>query len=175
MEQSQSRDFTEGRSEIEQETSPQKLLLVRATPSRRASALHSSSCTAKFSTTRSLEMSGPHPLSAEAIDEALTGTSPGNYALGYMEGNAFTVFYGGRSDSDVRQRLHEWVGRTRFAYRYAASVAAAFEKKGRNYEFGGRGELDNEAPPSKDAKPGLRSHTPRTGARKAELPRIDPA
>ena len=59
---------------------------------------------------RSLEMSGSYPLSDEAIDEALTRTSPGNYALGYMDGDTFKVFYVGRSDSDLRQRLHEWVG-----------------------------------------------------------------
>ena len=59
---------------------------------------------------RSLEMSGSYPLSDEAIDEALKRTSPGNYALGYMNGDTFNVFYVGRSDSDVRQRLHEWVG-----------------------------------------------------------------
>jgi hypothetical protein len=61
-------------------------------------------------TLRSLEMSGSYPLSDEAIDEALTRTSPGNYALGYMDGDSFHVFYVGRSDSDVRGRLHEWVG-----------------------------------------------------------------
>jgi hypothetical protein len=59
---------------------------------------------------RSLEMSGSYPLSDEAIDEALTKTSPGNYALGYMDGDTFNVFYVGRSDTDLRQRLHDWVG-----------------------------------------------------------------
>jgi len=58
----------------------------------------------------SLEMSGSYPLSDEGIDEALTRTSPGNHALGYMAGDIFNVFYVGRSDSDVRRRLHEWVG-----------------------------------------------------------------
>jgi hypothetical protein len=53
---------------------------------------------------------GPYPLSDEAIDEALKRTSAGNYALGYMDGDAFNVFYVGRSDTDLRQRLHEWVG-----------------------------------------------------------------
>ena len=61
-------------------------------------------------TLKSLEMSGSYALSDEAIDEAMTRTSPGNYALGFMDGDTFTVFYVGRSDSDVRQRLHEWVG-----------------------------------------------------------------
>ena len=136
-----------------------------------------------------LGMSGPYPLTDEAIDEALIRTSPGNYALGYMDGTAFVVFYVGRSDSDVRLRLHDWVGTpsryeryapaskaawasrrsgpmplsapalgrvgagvdssyTRFAYSYAPSAEAAFEKECRNYDdFGGSGELDNEIQP----------------------------
>lgn len=134
-------------------------------------------------------MNGSYPLSDEAIDEALTKESPGNYALGYMDGDSFSVFYVGRSDSDVRRRLHEWVDRpsryeryappgraawatrrgrlmpldrpelgpvasvdssyTRFAYSYAASAEAAFEKESRNYDtFGGSRGLDNEAAPS---------------------------
>ena len=57
-----------------------------------------------------LEMNGSYPLTAEAIDDRVTRKSPGNYALGYMDGDTFNVFYVGRSDSDVRHRLHEWVG-----------------------------------------------------------------
>ncbi len=146
-------------------------------------------CAERFSTMRSLEMSGSYPLSDRAIDEALTRTSPGNYALGYMEDDTFKVFFVGRSDSDVRQRLHEWVGMpsryekyaspakaswevhrrgrfpvdsptlgrvenadssyTRFAYSYAPSADAAFEKECRNYDdFGGHCELDNEHHPA---------------------------
>lgn len=67
-------------------------------------------CTARFSMMRSLEMSGSFPLSDEAIQQTLMRTSPGNYALGYLEGGAFVVFYVGRSDRDLRQRLHDWVG-----------------------------------------------------------------
>ncbi|MEJ2206839.1 MAG: hypothetical protein P8170_22350 [Gemmatimonadota bacterium] len=44
------------------------------------------------------------------IDEKLTRALPGNYALGFLEGDLFNVFYVGRSDSDLRQRLHQWVG-----------------------------------------------------------------
>lgn len=142
--------------------------------------------------TRLLEMNGSYPLSDEAIDHVLTRTSPGNYALGYMDGDTFVVFYVGRSDSDLRRRLHEWVGRpsryrtyaspakapwgarrrgrlpvdspsldrvgnveatyTRFAYSYAASADAAFEKECRNYDdFGGIVQLDNEARPARTA------------------------
>ena len=56
-----------------------------------------------------LEMNGSYPLTDAAVEETVTRTSPGNYALGYMDGSTFTVFYIGRSDSDVRTRLHEWV------------------------------------------------------------------
>jgi len=144
-----------------------------------------------------LEMSGSYPLTDEAIDEVLTRTSPGNYALGYLDGDTFMVFYVGRSDFDVRDRLHGWVGAptccdryapstkapwgahqrqhrpldvpalarvgvasdssyTRFAYSYARSAEAAFEKEWRNYDdFGGSDGLDNAAPPSRcQAPPG---------------------
>ena len=38
---------------------------------------------------------------------------------------------------------------TRFAYSYAPSAEAAFERECRHYDdFGGRGGLDNETPPT---------------------------
>jgi hypothetical protein len=73
---------------------------------------------------RSLDMQGPLPLSHATIDEKLMRTSPGNYALGYMDGDFFTVFYVGRSDRDLRGRLHEWVGMPH-RYESYASVAKA--------------------------------------------------
>jgi hypothetical protein len=136
-----------------------------------------------------LGMSGSFPLDDATIDEMVSRRSPGNYALGYLDGGTFLVFYVGRSDSDVRRRLHEWVnapsrderyapatrapwaahrhagspldvparGRvgadvdsryTRFAFSYASSAEAAFEKECRNYDdFGSCGALDNAAPP----------------------------
>jgi hypothetical protein len=141
----------------------------------------------------SLEMNGSYSLNDETIDAVVSRTSPGNYALGYMDGTTFIVFYVGRSDSDVRHRLHEWVGTpsgyeryapsakaawgslprkhrpqgvpvldrvgigvdssyTRFAYSYAPSAEAAFEKEWRNYDdFGGSDGLDNEVPPTPPA------------------------
>jgi hypothetical protein len=134
-------------------------------------------------------MNGSYPLTHAAIDQMMSRTSPGNYALGYMDGATFAVFYVGRSDSDVRRRLHRWVGApsrytryapafkaawssrrvgilplsspmldrvgacadtsyTHFAYSYAHSAEAAFEKERRNFEdFGGSGALDNETAP----------------------------
>jgi hypothetical protein len=73
---------------------------------------------------RSLEMSGSFPLSDEAIDDAVMRLSPGNYSLGYLEDNMFRVFFVGRSDSDVRQRLHEWVGMPSRYENYASPAKA---------------------------------------------------
>lgn len=71
-------------------------------------------------------MSGSYPLTAEAIDERLTWKSPGNYALGYLDSGTFMVFYVGRSDSDLRHRLHEWVGAPSHYDRFAPSSRAAW-------------------------------------------------
>jgi hypothetical protein len=151
------------------------------------------SCAASYRARRfplgSLQMNGAFPLDDATIDERVSRTSPGNYALGYMDEGTFVVFYVGRSDSDVRSRLHEWVGApsshqrhsgagqapwalhqrgasplaapalgpvevadssyTRFAYSYAPSARAAFEKECRNYDdFGRSGALDNATPPT---------------------------
>jgi len=83
-------------------------------------------CRSRFSTMRALGMNGSYPLSEDAIDAALTRTSPGNYALGYLDGGAFVVFYVGRSGSDVRQRLHEWVGMSSRFERYAPQAKASW-------------------------------------------------
>lgn len=83
-----------------------------------------SPCATRFSIMRSLEMSGSYPLDDQSIDAALTRKSPGNYALGYMDDGAFLVFFVGRSDSDVRQRLHEWVGMPSAHDDYASAAKA---------------------------------------------------
>ena len=88
---------------------------------------------------RSLEMNESYPLSDKAIDEVLTRMSPGNYALGYMDGDTFNVFYVGRSDSDVRQRLHEWVGMPNRYENYASPAKAP-------WEVHRRGQLPVDAP-----------------------------
>ena len=87
-------------------------------------------CVAAYRTRRfplgPLEMSGSFSLDDEVIDEVVSRTSPGNYALGYMDGDTFLVFYVGRSDSDVRRRLHEWVGTPSRYARYASTAKAAW-------------------------------------------------
>ena len=78
------------------------------------------------STVRSLEMDGAYPLDDQVIDDVLTRASPGNYALGYMDGDAFRVFFVGRSDSDVRRRLHEWVGMPSRCANFASPAKASW-------------------------------------------------
>ena len=145
-------------------------------------------CSANYSTLRSLQMRGSYPLSDSVVEEVLTHVSPGNFALGYMDGDSFSVFFVGRSDFDIKERLHEWVGMpskrerfasnakapwavqrrgpvpldvpllgcvgnadsryTHFAYSYADSPTAAFEKERRNFgDFGGCWALDNQTEP----------------------------
>jgi hypothetical protein len=73
----------------------------------------------------SLRMGGSHALTDERIDELVTRSSPGNYALGYMDGTTFLVFFVGRADSDLNRRLHEWVGVPSRYRSYAPSAKAA--------------------------------------------------
>jgi hypothetical protein len=75
---------------------------------------------------RTLEMFGSYPLDVEWIDTLITRTSAGNYALGYMIGEEFSVFYVGRSDSDLRRRLHEWVGMPSRGERYPSAARASW-------------------------------------------------
>jgi len=83
-----------------------------------------SGCAARLWTMAALEMSGSYPLSDSAIDQAVGRASPGNYALGYMDRGAFRVCYVGRSQSDVRRRLHQWVDRPSRYTRYASPARA---------------------------------------------------
>jgi chaperonin GroEL (HSP60 family) len=104
----------------------------------------------------SLEMLGPHSLSATEIDTHVTKKSIGNYALGYVrEDGAFIVQYVGRSDIDLNARLkqHATVGKyTMFKYSYAKSKRAAFEKECQNFhDFGGTENLGNDIHPDRPA------------------------
>ena len=99
-------------------------------------------------------MSKSYQLTDQRIDEVVTRVSPGNYGLGYTSDSTFYVYYVGRSDDDVNDRLHKWVGKSsnykRFKFSYATSPKAAFEKECRNYhDFGGSKELDNKNHPQR--------------------------
>lgn len=102
----------------------------------------------------SLDMDGPYKLSTDKIDQVVSRTSPGNYALGRVSNSTFYVRYIGRSDSDVKSRLKRWVGVSKtyqqFKFSYATSPKAAFQKECKNYhDFGGTESLDNEEHPER--------------------------
>ena len=103
----------------------------------------------------SLEMQGSYELTRTKVDAIVTRTSPGNYALGYVnDENVFIVQYVGRADSDVASRIKQHVGERykRFKFSYASSPKAAFEKECRNYhDFGGCQSLDNKIHPDRPA------------------------
>lgn len=103
----------------------------------------------------SLGMEGPYSFTSSEIDEAVTKTSPGNYASGHKnEEGTFIVEYVGRSDTDVNKELKARLTNKykHFKYSYATSPKAAFEKECHNYhDFGGKEKLDNEIHPSRPA------------------------
>lgn len=82
-------------------------------------------------TLRLLEMSAFYPLHAAAIDDTLIRKAPGNYALGYSDGDAFTVFYVGRSDLDLARCLREWIGRPSREERRCPAAQASWRTHGR--------------------------------------------
>lgn len=99
-----------------------------------------------------LEMEGPFCFTREEIDEVISLTGPGNYALGYVDkDNVFIVRYVGRADGDVNDRIKDHIGEdySAFKFSYAISSKAAFEKECHNYhDFGGpEGKLENKIHP----------------------------
>lgn len=99
-----------------------------------------------------LGMEGPYELTSEKVDEVVTKTSAGNYALGRVANSTFYVRYVGRSDSDVNRELKSKLGRnySMFKFSYANSPKEAFEKECRNYhDFGESEKLDNERHPDR--------------------------
>ena len=93
-----------------------------------------------------LNMQGLYSLTKDKIDEVVTKTSAGNYALGDSDDKTFYVRYVGRADTDLNSRLKTWVGKKdkykEFKFSYATSPKAAFEKECHNFhDFGGTDKL----------------------------------
>ncbi|MCA6969226.1 hypothetical protein LF935_06210 [Pectobacterium carotovorum] len=101
----------------------------------------------------SLNMGNHYPLTSQGIDNAVTTTSAGNYALGYInDEKLFVVEYVGRADSDVKARLkaHLNEGYSCFKFSYATSPKNAFEKECQNYhDFGEKEALRNSIHPDR--------------------------
>jgi len=103
---------------------------------------------------RSTGLKDSFSLDAETIDDQVTKTSSGVYALGTKKGNIFHVHYVGRSDVDVKAELKDCVGRyDRFKFDYTDpySSDAAFLKECQLFhDFGGtEGKLDNQHHPER--------------------------
>lgn len=75
---------------------------------------------------------GPFPLTATGVNNAVTRTSPGAYALGKVnDQGVFIIHYIGRADDDVNSRLQNHVAAwyPQFKYEYYSNARAAFEKE----------------------------------------------
>jgi len=95
---------------------------------------------------------GPYALDNKIIDQVITRTSAGAYALGKVSDETFCVSYVGRSDDDINDRLKKWVGGkySEFKFEYYASPKAAFEKECNLYhDFGENRKLDNDVHPKR--------------------------
>lgn len=103
----------------------------------------------------SLEMQGAFDLTNHKIDELITRTCEGNYALGVINQKTkkFVVKYVGRSETDLNARLKQHVGKhPKFKFSYAASPQEAFEKVCKNFhDFGGVKKLVNHIHPTPPA------------------------
>lgn len=74
---------------------------------------------------------GPFALSDDMIDREVNGHRAGAFALDDCgNGDNFTITFVGRSDIDVNNQLHVYVGRyERFKFVYCSSAKAAFERE----------------------------------------------
>ena len=73
-------------------------------------------------------LSGMLALTHDVIDAEVTQTSPGVYVLDATSSGPWTNYYVGRSDTDLNQRLHDWVGNYKyFKAAYLSSAKEAFD------------------------------------------------
>jgi len=73
-----------------------------------------------------VEHQRPLPLSHKTIDAQVGRVSAGTYTLGFVVDGAFVPFLVGRSDSDVKGRLHAWVGVDGRCTRFGPGAKAAY-------------------------------------------------
>ncbi|MGL4396780.1 MAG: hypothetical protein ACRCS9_09595 [Hyphomicrobium sp.] len=76
-------------------------------------------------------LNGPYKLTFDDITASVRRTSPGTFALGYVDtqGN-FRIRSVGRSDENIREKLCTMIGSDQcFKYTYANSPTAAFTRE----------------------------------------------
>jgi hypothetical protein len=112
----------------------------------------------------SLKMRGPYRLNESTVEEKVTESAPGNFALGDIANDgAVKVEYIGRSDSDINAALKSWVPKIDvdrlFKFSYATSAQAAYERECVHYhDFRPPGRHVHPVPP-----PGERLRCPHCG------------
>jgi len=98
----------------------------------------------------SLNMKGPFTLTNEEVDNQITRTCCGNYALGSVKDGTFYVNYVGRADENLNQRVKQHCKESYkyFKFSYATSPKDAYLEECRNYhDFGESVKLDNKIHP----------------------------
>ena len=100
---------------------------------------------------KSIGMKSSYALTNNSIDEEITEISAGNFALGFeSKSGLFVVQNYGRSDTDLKHELKNWIGKyKRFKFFYASSPKSAFEKECKNYHAFDKNKIDNKTHPEK--------------------------
>lgn len=94
---------------------------------------------------------GPYRLAYDDIQDAVQGEMPGAFALGHNDHmGRFCISRVGRSDTDVRQELCQFIGSANlFKFDFLSSAKAAFEKEcSLFHDFSPRGNLVHPARPA---------------------------
>lgn len=81
----------------------------------------------------SMNYSPPYPLSNDVIEDVVEPGCPGVYVLyGFDNSGRSAPRYVGRADRDLRARLRDWLGDSRymwFVFAYASSPKKAYEEE----------------------------------------------
>lgn len=83
-----------------------------------------------------LGMYGPFELNNWTVEKVIETAVPGNYALGFYDGEKFEAKFIGRADKDLRQVLLEHCTDCDYAYfkaSYSANARETYFKQCRNY------------------------------------------
>lgn len=96
-------------------------------------------------------LQGPYPLTRFGVEKEVEPGVPGVYVLGSTRDDTFFISYVGRSDSDVEDRLKDWIGKYKqYKFGYSFEPKDAYEKECHLYhDFGGYPMLDNKIHPQR--------------------------
>jgi hypothetical protein len=116
--------FTDSPPEIARLAIVSAFLRIKAARQRQCFILHGEGVSLQGN-----GLEGPFALTDRVIDEVILEQSPGAFVLERTNNGVHSVFVG-RSDFDVNNQLHVYVGAyTRFKFVYCSSPQAAFEKE----------------------------------------------